>query len=155
MSLPERDLAYVAALVDSLAVLRVREYRGTPLPEVTIQGARLAALDWLAGLTGVRVVVIGKDYTQHRCAAHCPDRHTHVQGRTRRWQLTGARATVVLAAVEPFMRVQGREARQLVEAGRAIGWKGNVVADMAALGWVVPELREQPRARLALAGAGG
>lgn len=148
MSLEVADLAYAAALVDSFAVLRVREYRGTGLPEVTIQGARIAALDWLAESTGVKVVVIGKGYNRHQCSEHCPERHTRIDSATRRWQVTGARATVVLAAIEPYLRTKGREARELIDAGRAIGYKGNVVVDMAALGWPIPELKDQPRARV-------
>jgi hypothetical protein len=147
---PVAELAYVAALIDTFGVLRVREFRSTDLPEVTIQGKRIAALDWLAEITGVSVVRVGKDYLRHQCSEHCPAKHTHIESFTRRWQLTGARATIVLHNVEPYMRLQGREARELVEAGRAIGYKGDVVNAMSRLGWDVPALREQPRARIAL-----
>lgn len=146
----DADLAYAAALIDAFAVLRIRTIGGTDLPEVTIQNNRITALDWVAEVTGVRVTEIGKDFSQHRCGEHCPDKHTRVESKTRRWQVTGARATVVLHNVEPFMRVQGREARDLVETGRSIGWKGNVVNEMTRLGWAIPDLKEQPRAQVAL-----
>lgn len=150
MTLSTADLAYAAALVDAFAVLRIRDVKGTELPEVTIQNSRITALDWLAETTGVKVVRIGKDYRQHRCADHCPDKHTHVEAVTRRWQVTGARAVIVLHAVEPFMRVQGRQARELVGTGRQNGYSTGVVNDMTRLGWAIPELREQPRARVQL-----
>jgi len=148
--LDSADRAYIAALVDSFAVLRVRDYRGTELPEVTIQGRRISALDWLAEVTGVKVVQVGKAYNRHQCSEHCPERHTHIESFTRRWQVTGARATVVLHGIEEHMRVQGRTARDLVEKGREIGYSTSVVNQMSALGWPIPELREQPRARVAL-----
>lgn len=149
------DLAYAAALVDSFAVLRIREYRGTGLPEVTIQGKRIATLDWLAEVTGVKVVTIGKGYSRHQCSEHCPDRHTRIAASTRRWQLTGARATVVLANVAPYMRVQARTARDLVDAGVLIGYSTSVANELVALGWALPDLRPQPRARVELAAVGG
>lgn len=144
------DLAYVAALVDSFAVLRLRDVNGTALPQVTIQSKRVASLDWLAEVTGVAVMGIAKDYSKHQCTDHCPDRHMRIEASTRRWQLTGARATIVLHAVEPYMRVQGRDARQLVHEGLAAGYKGDVVIGMRGLGWPIPDLKDQPRARIAV-----
>lgn len=138
--LVDGDLAYVAALVDAHARLTLRSYRGTELPEVIIQG-RIAALPWLAEVTGSKVIEVAKDYNAHRCAEHCTERHMHVASVTQRWSVTGARATIVLHSVERFMRVQGREARRLVEAGQRIGYKRTVVDELRGLGWTVPELR--------------
>jgi len=143
------ELAYAAALVDSFAVLRVRDYRGTGLPEVTIQG-KLAALDWLALITGVTVRTIPKSYSRHQCTEHCPDKHMRIESSSLRWQVTGARATIVLHGCAPFMRVQTRDAWKLIESGLAIGYKTDVVNDMTRRGWEIPDLREQPRARVAL-----
>lgn len=146
------DLAYAAALVDTFATLKLRALpSGTDLPEVVLQGKRIAALDWLAAVTGSKVAVIGKDFHRHQCSEHCPDKHTRIESSTRRLVLSGARATIVLHALAPFMRVQGAEARRLADAGRVLGYKTNVVNDMRRLGWAVPELREQPRARVVLA----
>lgn len=149
--LSQADLAYIAALLDAFALLRLRDVNGTSLPQVTIQSKRVASLDWLAEVTGVAVMGISKDFHRHQCTDHCPTKHTRIEAKTRRWQLTGARATIVLHAVEPFMRVQGREARLLVEEGLTIGYKTDVVNEMRALGWAIPELKEQPRARVAVA----
>lgn len=147
--LPPADLAYAAALVDSFAVLTTRRVRETELPQVTIQG-KIAALPWLAELTGVKIIELVKGYDRHQCSEHCPDRHMRIESTTSRWQLTGARATVVLHSIEPYLRVQARTARSLVDAGTGIGFKTDVVNDMVRLGWTIPELREQPRARTAL-----
>lgn len=148
------DLSYVAALIDNFARLATRLIpSGTELPEVTIQNSRLVALDWLATVTGVGVTPVSKDYSRHQCSEHCPDRHSHIESLTRRWQLSGAKATIVLYNVEPFLRVQGVDARRLVDVGQGSGYKTNVVNEMSRLGWKIPELREQLRARVELIGA--
>lgn len=140
--LSEADRAYVAALVDNFGRLTSRTLPNqTELPEVSIQG-RVDALDWVAAVTGTKVVEIPKAYNATRCSQHCTDKHVHVITTARRWVLTGARATIVLHTVEPFMRVQGRQARDLVELGRRVGYKRPVVEEMRALGWSIPELRE-------------
>lgn len=149
MALTEPDLAYAAALVDSFAALRTRRAGDTELPEVTIQG-KIAALPWLAERTGVKIIEVTKGYNRHQCSDHCPQAHTRIESTTGRWVMTGARATIVLYNIAPFMHVQARRARDLVEAGQEIGYKTNVVNDMTRLGWMVPELREQPRARVEL-----
>lgn len=145
------DLAYVAALIDQFGKLRTRTVSDTELPEVLIQG-RIGALGWLAELTGTRVVEIRKAYARHQCSEHCPERHTDIASVTGRWVVTGARATVVLYNVGPFMRDEGKRhlASTLVWQGQTVGYKSDVVNDMARLGWRIPELRDQPRARIAL-----
>jgi hypothetical protein len=150
VSLSPAELAYAAALIDSFGTLTVREVNGALLPQVIIQG-KIAALPWLAEITGVKIIEIRKGYTRHQCTEHCPEAHTRIESITGRWALTGARATVVLFNVEPYLRVQGRIARDLVEAGQGIGYKTQVVNDMKRLGWQLPDLRVQPRARLELA----
>lgn len=150
MSRSPADLAYVAALVDSFGALSVREVNGALLPQVTIQGSH-EVLPWLAEITGVKIIEIRKGYNRHQCTEHCPEAHTRIESLTGRWVLTGARATIVLYNVNGFMRVQARKARDLVEAGQGIGYKTNVVNDMKRLGWQLPDLRVQPRARLELA----
>jgi hypothetical protein len=84
------------------------------------------------------------------CSDHCPDQHSDVSSVVGRWTVQGVRATIVLHTVAPYMRVQGRRARELVEVGRGVGYKTNVVNDMRARGWALPPLREQPRARVEL-----
>lgn len=132
----DTDLAYIAALVDQFGRLSLRELPGgSVIPEVTIQNKRISALSWLAEITGVSVVRVGKDYHKHQCSDHCPGKHTRVESETRRWQVSGTKATILLHAIEPFMRVQATEARNLVWAGHQCGQKPHVVAEMKLLGW--------------------
>lgn len=137
--LADADLAYVAALVDTLGKLTTRVVNRDELPVVTIQGKH-EVLPWLAEVTGVKIMRLGKDYTRHQCAEHCPEKHMDIKSWTYRWQLTGSRAVTLLAAIEPYLRLQGREARRLVEVGRAAAFKPATAADMARRGWVVPVL---------------
>ena len=143
------DYSYAAALVDSFGKLGTRTAGETELPQITVQG-KIPALPWLADLCGVKLIEITKGYTRHQCSEHCPEKHTPIASVTQRFQITGARATIALYTLQDYMRVQHVEARRLVELGRVIGYKTDVVNDMARLGWRLPELRDQPRARLEL-----
>jgi hypothetical protein len=140
--LTRADLGYVAALLDQHARLTLRAYRGTQLPELIVQG-RIAALPWLAEVTGSKVIDIPKGYNRHQCSEHCKDAHTRIESVTQRWSVTGARATILLYNVEPYMRVQGADARRLMAAGAQIGYKRTVVEEMRGLDWEIPELREE------------
>lgn len=133
------DPPYIAALLDNHARLNIRTFAdGTELPTISIQGD-LPALEWLADVTGVTVQLIPKGYNRHQCSDHCPQAHTRVESTSRRWTLTGARATIVLQQVNIYMRVQDRDARRLADLGRGVGFKPATVADMEAHGWTVPE----------------
>lgn len=149
MTLSTADIAYAAAIIDNLAVLRAREYRNTTLPVVEVSG-RHGALPWLGELTGVRVIPTARSYLRHGCAEHCPTKHQHIESASFRWSVTGTRATIVLAAVEPYLRVQAAKARELVEAGLAVQYQGQVVNDLREHGWPIPALPEHPRARVPL-----
>lgn len=139
--LSEADRGYAAAVLDAFGRLTLRPYQGSELPEVIVQG-RIEALPWLAEVTGTKVQEIPKAYNAHRCAEHCTEKHMHVESTTWRWTVTGARATIVLHTLQAHMRIKGREARQLVEAGQRIGYKRTVVEEMRGRGWDIPELRE-------------
>lgn len=149
MTLSTSDLAYAAALIDNFGKLKTRRVGERELPEVIIQG-KIRTLPWLAYITGVKLIEVSKGYHRHQCSQHCPTAHTEIVSVSNRWVLTGARATIVLHNVEPFMRAHGREARALVEVGQAVGYRGGVVNSMTTLGWKIPDLREQPRARVQL-----
>lgn len=123
------DLPYVAALVDTLAKLTSRVVTHDELPVVTIQGKH-EILPWLAEATGVKLMRLDKNYARHQCTDHCPDRHMAIESWTYRWQLVGARAVVLLEAVEPYLRLQGREARRLIDLGAGVAFKPAVLADM-------------------------
>lgn len=144
------DIAYCAALIDNLAALRSRDVEGSELPVVQISGKH-PVLPWLGEVTGTRVIPTRRAYSRHQCTEHCPDRHAHLTSTSARWSVTGMRATIVLAACEPHMRVQAAAARRLVDLGLRVQYQGQVVNDMAARGWPVPDLAEHTRARVPLA----
>lgn len=149
MPLTTADIAYTAALIDNLAALRTRDYQGATLPVVQVSG-RYGSLAWLGEVTGTKVIETRRQYARHNCTDHCPDRHADITSKSYRWSVTGVRAAILLANCEPFMRVQAATARQLVDLGLAVSYKGNVVNDMHALGWVTPDLPAHPRARVPL-----
>jgi hypothetical protein len=132
------DFAYVAALVDNLGKLSSRVVHRDELPVVTIQGKH-AALPWLAEVSGVQLMQLDKSYTRHQCSEHCPDKHMPIDSWTHRWQVTGARAIVVLWNVEPYMRAQAAEARRLLRLGGLVAVKGTTIFDMAERGWPLPD----------------
>lgn len=146
-----QDLIYAAALIDTLAVLKTRLVNGSDLPVIAMTTTRhVPAARFLGALTATRLTPLVKDYTHRGCNQHCPDKHNHVLSEGVRWQVTGAKATIVLHNVLPALRVQAGEAQRLVSLGRQIGYKGQVVNRMRELGWEIPDLRPQPRARVSL-----
>ena len=149
-TLSTADVAYCAAIIDNLATLRARRYGPSLLPIVEVSG-RWASLSWLADVTGTTLVETRRAYTRHNCTEHCPDRHANITSRSARWSVTGMRATIVLAACLPYMRERLEFARQLVEDGLGMQYQGQVVNDMAARGWPIPDLAEHTRARVPLA----
>src|SRR5438105_3245627 len=106
----DADKAYIAALVDTLGKLTSRVVHADELPVVTIQGKH-AVLPWLAEVTGVKAMRLAKSYDRHQCSQHCPSKHTGIESWSYRWQLTGARAAVLLANIEPYLRLQAADAR--------------------------------------------
>lgn len=149
MSIDRADLAYAAALIDTLAVLKTREVNGTDLPVLAVNSSRhTGAIKFLCKLTGVKMVLTSRSYSRHQCTEHCPSSHLDIESRGERWMVVGAKATIVAHNVLPYLRVQREAARELVAAGRTVGYKGQVVAQMKQLGWEIPELKPQPRARV-------
>jgi hypothetical protein len=138
----------MAALVDALGNLRVREVGPTFLPQVNIFGSFTPSLQYLADRTATKVSTIKRDYHRSNCSDHCPTPHTHIVSTAGRWEIIGVKATIVLYGLAPYMQVQQDKARELVRAGRTIGYKGQVVNRMAELGWKIPDLKPQPRARV-------
>jgi len=145
------DLAYMAALVDNLAVLKTRRVGEADLPSVVLTTTRSgAAVRFLATSTGSKVTEIVRAYNRKGCVDHCTQAHLHIDTTGHRWQVTGAKATIVLHNLLPYMRVQTDSARKLIHAGQTIGYKGQVVVAMRDLGWEIPDLKPQPRARVAI-----
>lgn len=149
MLLTQTDIAYCAAILDNSAALRSRALGPSLLPVIQVSG-RYPALEWLGEITGTKVIDTRRGYSRHNCTEHCPDRHAHIQSESRRWTVTGMRATIVLVNVLPYLRYQCDRAQVLLEQGLSVQYQGQVVNEMASLGWQIPDLPEHSRARVPL-----
>jgi hypothetical protein len=137
------DLAYFAGLLDALARLRtIRSSDRTRLPVVAISSPNLGLLHHCARQTGVKVTAVNRDYLRLGCDQHCTERHLHVASSTGRWQVAGARATVVLFACLPFLVDLHDDAEHLLRLGLTAPKKPQTVAAMRRLGWPALPARE-------------
>lgn len=133
------DLAYVASVVDNIALIGERNVNGALLPRVAVSTGNLGLLKDLGRLTGVGITSVTRSYGRAPCAEHCTERHQHIDSVTGRWILTGAKATVLLAAVRPYLRLRADEATSVIALGLTSGFKPATVTKMAALGWPIPD----------------
>lgn len=134
------DLAYIAAIVDTQGHITTRTVRETVLPALAVSSPNTALLTWLGQLTGTRPTITRRQYGRAACSEHCPDAHQHVTSVSGRWSVTGAKATVVLHSVTPYLRLRTEEAAEAVRLGTAARFKPATVAKMLALGWSSPPL---------------
>lgn len=134
------ELAYVAGVVDTQAVIRTRALEGgTLLPMVAVHGPNARLLDYLANTTGTRVTTVRRGYSKAGCSDHCPDQHQHITSTSGRWSVTGVKATVLLCAVRPHLRLQGYDADEAIDVGLVAPRKPATLGRMTALGWPTPE----------------
>lgn len=138
------ELAYIAGVVDTIGLIRIRPYAEIGLPTVMVHAKVTPSLEYLATVTGVRLTVIHRDFTRAGCMEHCPEQHQHVYSVSGRWQLTGSRATIALLGIRQFLRIQGEAADEAIAIGLKAGRKPAIAAKMAALGWPVPEDWDSP-----------
>lgn len=139
-TLSETDLAYIAAIIDTRARIKLRTLpTGSIVPTIHLSTPDIELLQYLGDVTGVQPFVVSRNYEKHRCTEHCPGRHEHVRSESARWSAAGAKATVLLAGIQPFIRFQ----KQVIETAIAVGlgapFKMATVKKMAELGWVIPE----------------
>lgn len=137
---PER-LAYVAGVVDARAHIEVTNRHGRPQPRLSVTTRRRPLLDHLAALTGTNVSVDDRGYERRGCGEHCAEPHVHVVRQSAKWRVDCGRATVVLYNVLPLLVSQVDDARRALLAGLD-AWppaRGNTGAQMAALGWPIPD----------------
>lgn len=138
-TLTEAQLAYVAGLVDSRAALSSRTVAAAVLPQVALNGGPMAVLEYLGGLTDTKVVATRRDYSRSPCAEHCTTRHMHIESLSGRWAVSGAKATIILAAIAPYLVMRPAAVEDLVDVGLRASFKGATVAKMKLLGWPIPE----------------
>jgi hypothetical protein len=138
MTLEPTDLAYLAGIIDSIGRLRIHESaEGTKLAHVGVSSPDLVLLDRCASLTGVRVTRVRRDYDRLGCSAHCAEPHLHVLSLTGRWQLVGARATIVLTALLPYLVGRHDEAVEILDHCGDAPQKRATARKMNALGWEI------------------
>lgn len=140
MGLSQGQIAHVAGVLDAMGRFKIRETPdGSQLPEIAVSCPNMPLLKYLGALTGSTPFVTKRTYDRHRCTEHCLEPHSHVVSESGRWGLTGARATVVLAAIEPFAVFQKTEVRDCLYVGLEAPKKKATPAKMSALGWPLPE----------------
>lgn len=132
------ELAYLAGIVDTQAVIRMRPYGEIWLPMVAMHGdPRL--LKVLSQATGTTVTIVKRKYAKAGCSEHCPDKHQHIVSESGRWSVSGAKATVLLSAVRPYLRLQGYLADEAIEVGKLAPKKQSTAGKMVKLGWPLPD----------------
>lgn len=137
---PMLDDRYIAGVLDVAARISVvQTTTGTELPDVAISSPDFALLDLLAQWSGVTAFITHRTYDRHRCAEHCKSAHQHVVSRSGRWNVKGAKATIILAACEKHMHLQRDAARDAIKVGLAAPFKLATVRKMVELGWELPE----------------
>lgn len=135
----DREVAYLAGILDVMASITTRRVGETLLPQVSVSTKDQRLLDWLGQRTGVRAFTTRRDFMRAGCSEHCAEKHQHVTSNSGRWSVSGAKATVVLAAVRPYLHLQAAEADLALSVGLAAPYKPATPAKMAALGWSLPE----------------
>lgn len=137
--LADAEIAYVAGVLDTLGYFRVRETPdGTRLPHIAVSTPNVPLLAYLGELTGVTVFATTRTYDRHRCMQHCEEAHQHVVSRSSRWSVTGARATIVLAAIRPYVRLHADDVDELLAVGMDAPRKPVTPKKMSTLGWPNP-----------------
>jgi hypothetical protein len=139
MNLEER--AYVAALLDTMGNFNIRKTAdGVELPEITISTPNKQLHKYLQEMTGARAFKIVRTYHRANCKDHCTEKHAEVKAKSLRWQVTGARATMLINDTVEFMRFKRDEAEELLNLGVNAAHKQSTVVKMASLGWSIPEM---------------
>jgi hypothetical protein len=136
----EGELAYLAGVLDTRAVVRTRLVGGSQsmLPYLAISTGDTQLLQWLGTITGMRVVATVRGYDKHRCLEHCDQAHEHITSVSGRWSVSGSRATIVLAATRTWIRFQAADWDRALDVGAAAPRKDRIVEKMVQLGWPLP-----------------
>jgi hypothetical protein len=131
----------VAGVVDLLGLIRVRDLpNGTRLPVMQMHGNHMPTFTYLSELTGTKAIVVRRSYSRAGCAQHCKEKHQHITSVSGRWSLTGAKATIVLWNIRPYLRVQADRAEEALNVGLRTRFKAATLEKMRQLGWDIPQL---------------
>lgn len=136
MALDLAVIAWCGGIIDAIGMVRVRTTPGgTELAYVAVSTPQLAIARRLAELTGATVTTVRRDYTRVGCTEHCEAAHLHVNSTTGRWSLTGAKAVVFLAAVQPYIVTRADDVAEVLAATGDAPNKPATARKMHALGW--------------------
>jgi hypothetical protein len=102
--------------------LRITE-QGTQLPSIALSNGNIDMLHYLATLTGTRAITTRRTYVKAGCTEHCREKHQHVMSVSGRWSVTGAKATVVLWNIRPFIQLQTEQVQTGLVVGLSAGFK--------------------------------
>lgn len=139
-TLTEAELAYIAAVINTRARIKKLTLKtGTVIPVVHLSTPDMELLQYLGGLTGITPFLTHRSYQKHRCNEHCPDKHEHVESQSSRWSISGAKATILLSAIQPYVRFQTAVVNEVVDLGLDASHKPGTVSRMAELGWPLPD----------------
>ena len=137
---PPWRLAYFAGLIDAVGhIIVFKTEGGTELPRVTISSPNYEMLDMLGRETGTKRFDTTRTYDRHRCAEHCSQAHDHIVSRSARWSVSGAKATILLVALEPYLVMKKTVAHNVAEIGLRASKKPATLRKMAEMGWPLPE----------------
>lgn len=138
--LTSEQIAYVAGIIDCQGNIRsMTTDDGTVLPLVSISTPNVALANYLGHLTGIKPIMVNRQYTKHRCLEHCDKPHEHITSSTARWSVSGAKATVLLNAIKPYVQIQKSEIEELAELGLSAPKKKATPLKMMSLGWPLPQ----------------
>lgn len=134
----DTELAYIAAVVDLQARLTTRPSPNGRLPVVEINGNNWPLLEWLSKMTNSASFETRRDYQRYGCSEHCSDKHIHTTSHSGRWSVTGAKATILLFNIEPFVWLKRPDVEQLLGLGLMSEMRSQSINDMKRLGWALP-----------------
>lgn len=130
----------MAGLMDAVANFNIRKTSdGTELPEITISTPNKQIHKYLREMTGGKAFMIVRSYHRANCRDHCTEKHAEVKAKSLRWQITGARATMLLNEIVEYMHFKREAAEELLNIGINSPHKQATVLKMASLGWGIPE----------------
>lgn len=133
-------MAYVAGVIDARGHLEANKRHGVAQPRIRVTTKRVALLNYLARVTGTKVVRDDRGYERRGCSEHCTDAHVHIVRQSAQWTVDSSRATIVLFNIQPYVVANKTEVGALLRIGLQSypAARGNTADRMAALGWLLP-----------------
>jgi hypothetical protein len=131
----ESELAWFAGVIDAIGRISTRRTKTCILPTLAVSCSEIALMEKLSAMSGVKYVITKRDYSAAGCNQHCKTKHKHVVSVSCRWLVTGARATVIMKGIEPYITIKCQDISQGIALGDTVYAKDATVKKMQALGW--------------------